>query len=93
MGDVCELFLNMTFRRCHQAYSAITGSILDILDPTWRLGGRGGKNDTSQKELVSDYLRVSGLFISQGGKADGLVSSGPGNGVMRSQPWSWRLSV
>lgn len=58
-----SIFTKVSYRKLRHIYLAITGSILDVLDPLWGQGKKYGSDVTSQ-DTVADFVRVSSTFTS-----------------------------
>jgi hypothetical protein len=54
-----QIFSNFSVRNMHNVYTAITGSILDILDPEWSRG----KIESLKHESIADFLRVHSSIL------------------------------
>jgi hypothetical protein len=62
-SQVASVFHKIHFQNIRHIHTAISGSILDILDPEWHTGGCLPGDDGRMKETVMDYLKVVALFM------------------------------
>jgi hypothetical protein len=63
-AHVKNIFNAFHFQNQRHVYKALTGSILDILDPKWHLGLRLRGDSAKPKDTVMEFVKVRSLVLN-----------------------------